>query len=250
MNSVHQGEKWFKAVEIEINSHCNRRCSYCPVSFASVSEKLYMSSKIFHTLIEQLSRVNYGGRVTYNIYNEPLLNKNLEDFARRVKESLPKTRQILFTNGDLLSDHRYHSLLESGIDHFLVTKHDLTSIPERPHQTVRYFYEIALNNRGGVISELSEPLVRPCFAPMEMLIVSVSGNIQLCCNDGQKTAIMGNIMETDLQGIWFSDTFQRIRNLLAVGDRKRAGPICSQCNSLQFCSPGEAETPSWLVEST
>ncbi len=242
----------FTMVEVEVNSRCNKRCLYCPTSINPEPETpLFMSDAIFYKLIEELIQMKFSGRISYSLYSEPLLRTDLERLISYVKSKLPDVYQLLFTNGDFLTDERYNSLKKAGINHFLVTRHDFTPIPERPMQTVQFPADLVLNNRGGVIFKIDKSLHRPCYAPSEMLVVTCEGDILLCCNDGARRTVMGNICRKQLREIWFSKKYDDVRKSLEKGDRFNASQICRYCNSIKFFTPGEDfnNPKHWLKEN-
>jgi GTP 3',8-cyclase len=232
--------QWFKVVEIEVNSRCNLKCSYCPNSILPTPDvPEYMSDEVFERIINELVRINFSGIMSYHFYNEPLLRKDLEKLSAVVKERLPKVFQLLYTNGDFLSDKRYSSLKKAGIDHFLVTKHSLKPNKARENQTVKYSKDLILTNRGGTIFTLKEPLMLSCYAPTDMLIVTITGEVLLCCNDSKRKNIMGNLINQSIDEIWFSKKFISIRKQLKKGQRATASYICKNCNDKEYFALGE-----------
>ncbi len=230
-------------VELEINTHCNRRCSYCPNSFSTISDvSQYMSDEVYHRILEELSKINFDGRISYHFYNEPLLRDDLEYLITQSSERLPDAHQVLFTNGDFLSEERYHRLKEVGVNHFIITRHSSISIPERPLQTVLFPDELQMTNRGGGIPHLSmgiqEISTLPCYASSEMLVITFNGDIVQCYEDAKRLKVMGNIMESSIENIWYSDNFCRLRQLLMEGRRKEGGTICSRCNNQAHTKSG------------
>ena len=234
-------DSWFRVVEVEVNSRCNLKCRYCPNSIlppANVPE--YMNDETFERLINELVRINFTGKISYHLYSEPLLRNDLEKLIFQVKKRLPEVFQLLYTNGTLLTDERYQSLLEAGINHFKVTKHDYKPIETRPNQTVLYPENLTLTNRGGTLFKLKKSLDIPCYAPTEILIVTVTGDILLCCDDAERSHVMGNIIDQSLEEIWFSDKMLNIRELLRKGKRSEAASICRHCDDTEYYAPGKA----------
>ena len=235
-------------IEVEINSRCNRKCYYCPVSILPISNvPRYMSDEVFERLLSELRAISFTGRFSYHFYNEPLLRKDLERMVVWAHIELPNMHQVLFTNGDLLNDKRYASLLDAGIELFVVTAHSGLSYPKRPHQIVQYPDDLQLTNRGGIMSNLPKapPSTKkmPCFAPSEMLIVTVTGDVVLCYEDAERKYIMGNIMENSIEKIWFTSEFVEIRNRVAKGHRTQAAPICHVCSNLAHTIRGTSDQP-------
>ena len=233
----------FNIVEVEVNSRCNRRCSYCPVSLNPTPPvPRLMKQAIFDRLVAELVRLRFAGKISYHFYNEPLIRRDLETLVECVRERLPDAYQLLYTNGDLLSDARYDRLIAAGIKHFMVTRHSGEPMSDRPAQTVRFPEELVLTNRGGKLANVEvvgSALKLPCYAPSDFLTVTVTGDIVLCCDDFDRRYVMGNIMTTPVDEIWESVEFARIRSELAAGNREGATSMCAQCSSREFFGPGE-----------
>lgn len=233
-------ERWFTVVEMEINARCNRRCSYCPVSvLRPLKGDRYMTDEVFERILSELERIGFCGNLSYHLFNEPLLRRDLEVFVASVAARLPRVFQLLFTNGDLLSNKRYASLKKAGIDHFIVTRHGFEPIPERPDQTVQYPSDLVLVNRGGFLERIESTLTTPCYAPTDMLIITVDGDVLLCCDDAERQHVMGNLVHQDLEEVWLSPRFVKLRKMLQAGNRQEASEICRQCNNVEYFGPGE-----------
>lgn len=236
-------------VEIEVNSRCNRKCSYCPVSILDPRGiPILMDQMVFDRLISELTRVEFQGRISYHFYNEPLLRKDIANLIQAVKEQLPLANQTLFTNGDFLTEDKYQELIDAGIDFFQVTSHSLKKHPVRPKQIVYLPSDLNLTNRGGTLPTLpgatNEILETPCYAPSEMLIVLVNGDVALCYEDAQRKHIMGNIMSQPLEEIWFSEEFKNIRHKLSLGKRNSGPAICSLCTNTAHAIAGTSHIPT------
>jgi 2-deoxy-scyllo-inosamine dehydrogenase (SAM-dependent) len=218
-------------VEVEVNSRCNKRCVYCPVSIDPPNaQPRLMDPDLYDRLLDELARLDYRGRLSYHFYNEPLLHPRIVDIVRLTRRRLPAARQVLYSNGDLLSDELYARLTAEGVARFIVTSHDRKPVPERPDQVVLMPEDLVITNRGGALEALEEPLELPCFAPSTMLIVTVTGDVLLCYEDYYRTQAFGNIRRAPLDEIWFSAPFEKIRRRLVRGDRT-ASPLCRECNN-------------------
>jgi GTP 3',8-cyclase len=236
------GAPGLSVVELEVGSRCNRACSYCPVSLnPRPPVPARMSDEVFFTTIAQLEDVAFAGRLSYHLYNEPLLRKDLPRLVAHVRGRLPGALQILNTNGDLLDEARYTALREAGVDIFYVTRHEAGAYPERPHQVVQTWQELTLTNRGGTLTHLPAPSPAmtgtPCYAPSEMLIVTVTGHVLLCYEDAHREHVMGNLLTTPLPEIWNSATFLAARQRLERGDRS-ARQMCLSCTNVSHRVPG------------
>jgi radical SAM protein with 4Fe4S-binding SPASM domain len=240
-------DKYFLGIEIEINHHCNLACTYCPNSTTERKSKGEMSIDQFRTILNQLSDINYEGRITYHFYNEPMLHPELENFVKLSKEILPKTLSELFTNGMFLDEERYYALRAAGIDHFKVTKHkdtkkiafDKTYANLSDDEKIRVRYrdhsQLIFTNRGGLVeagADLTEPSKRLCFIPSCSLVVTVKGNIVSCYEDYNETHVMGNIFKEHIKDIWQKPEYIEFRNDLKKGYRYKYD-VCKTCNNRQ-----------------
>lgn len=235
----------FSMLEIEVNYKCNRRCSYCPLS-VSARPARDMPPDLFELLVAQLEEVSYEGRVSYHFYNEPLLCRNLNDYVAHAKGRLPATRHVLYTNGDLLTEETFLDLERSGIDLFVVTKHEdvrprhaftetYANLDGRHRSKVAYLdhQELVLSNRGGVLEHIpgTAPREMPCFIPANLAVVTSAGNVLPCFEDFNEVHAMGNIREESIHEIWESEPYRKFREALAAG-RRHEFEVCNKCNNL------------------
>lgn len=242
-------DKLFNMVEIEVNSHCNRACWYCPNSIAKRKETGEMSEEVFDELMRQLKSVGFKGRISYHFYGEPLLCSKIEQFVETSKRYLPESLNIIYTNGDYLTLEKMDALFTAGVDRFIVTNHAgkaspfkqvYDQIPEHFKKKIVYndYKELVLSNRGGVLEDKipksSEDLV-PCYVPSSLVVVTLKGNVLPCFEDFHQTKNMGNIMEANIAEIWNSETYKLFREELKKGNRCSAD-ICRKCNNFSVQS--------------
>lgn len=235
----------FSMLEIEVNYRCNRRCSYCPLS-VSARPAQDMAPDLFELLVAQLEEISYAGRVSYHFYNEPLLCRNLNRYVAHAKGRLPGSRHVLYTNGDLLTEQTFLDLERSGIDLFVVTRHE----DEKPRHSFAQTYaeleghhrskvayldhrDLVLSNRGGVLAHIpsTSPRETPCFVPTNLAVVTSTGNVLPCFEDFNEKHVMGNIRERSIHEIWMSEPCRKFRETLAQG-RRHEYEVCSKCNNV------------------
>lgn len=221
----------FKRIEIEINTNCNRKCSYCPNSIF-INRQFYMNMALFQKIINELYYLQFSGRLSYHFYNEPLLHPNIEDFVIYTHEKLPKVEQVLYTNGDFLTDRKYKELLKAGINHFAVTNHGGIKLLTRPKQTILSpSNDLKITNRGGSLFKLKKSLKYPCYVPSERLTVTYNGDVVVCYEDAKRENVLGNIRRDSIEKIWFSDRYLQIRKQLSRGLRSLVMP-CRFCDNM------------------
>jgi radical SAM protein with 4Fe4S-binding SPASM domain len=239
-----------KAIEIEINSNCNRSCSYCPNATQERIEQGDIHKDLFLKIIFELKQNQYKGRISFSFYNEPLLSKNIEYFATEVKKHLPSTTLLLYTNGTLLNKEKFLLLLKAGVDTFVVTKHeqdfktsylfDLSKeeIPSelyKKHIKFQHYSDLALTNRGGLVDlnySQQTTINLPCFIPLNMITITNKGTVIPCFEDYHQKNTMGDLNLTSLSEVWNSEKYIRFRKKLALGIRKEF-PVCSSCSRTQ-----------------
>ncbi len=236
-------DELFKIVEIEVNSYCNRKCSYCPNSRYKRKENGEMTEETFHKIIEQLERIHFTGRISYHFYGEPLLCKNLIPFVRYTKEKLPETRAVLYSNGDFIDENMAEKLLDAGIDRMVVTNHDgegnqfglrYQKFPPEIMERVEYLQqeELELTNRGGLLTEVGGAAKTDeiCFVPTTLIVVTLLGNVLPCFEDYEQKNVMGNILNEDIVDIWNKPEYVSFREKLAHGERT-VNSMCKVCNN-------------------
>ena len=233
------------AIEIEINSDCNLSCAYCPNSKAERVEKGHMAIEVFETLMRQLQKQKYSGRISYHFYNEPTLSPNLKRFIAMTKEYLPDAKSVIYSNGTNLDKAAIDDYYKVGLDRFNVTEHHQTQLSNLDFlkeddgtYTLEKFkfatYKtLPLSNRGGAVKagpRISEPLKMPCFIPRCVLVVTVKGNVVACYEDYFQKHVMGNIMDRDIVEIWNSEKYVNFREELGKGNREKF-EVCKTCNN-------------------
>jgi GTP 3',8-cyclase len=229
---------WPSVVEIEIGVRCNLACVYCPNgTIGPTSSPSFMEIGLFRRIVNQLSEIGFSGRLSFHFYNEPLMRKDLEVLVAIARAALPLAYFVLYTNGDLLTDTRYHDLLKAGVDFFLVTRHGGEPMKPRLHQRVQFPRDLDLSGRAGAVVGVASPLRRACHAPSEMLIVTVNGDVVLCHEDARREAVIGNLGRSTIRDIWLGDGMERFRHQLVRGRRQEAGPVCARCDNCLYPGP-------------
>ena len=242
----HRTLDFFKVVELETTTACNRTCSYCPNSVfdrGSIHNENLMEEATFRTIVDQLASLGFWGRLSPHFYGEPLLDKRLPELMAYARKRLPYTKLVIFTNGDLLAPTVYDTLLEAGVDGFLVTQHGPKPPPNivrlrrhRDEQGARvpldyrvFTSETELSNRAGLVDHAALETKTDCSLPSENVTIDYQGNVILCCNDYHSTVTFGNVREQHLAEIWRSEKYKTLRRNLRHGDFELE--ICKKCAS-------------------
>jgi len=233
----------FRNVELEINSMCNRTCSYCP-NVAAKRPLGYMEESLFRKIIAELAEIDFDGSVSYHFYGEPLLDKRLLDFVEYTARHVPKCQTVIYSNGDFLTLDLFREYIRRGVGIFWITQHD-NCVPdhlrhildeatdeERRHIDVHFANQITITNRSGLITSIQVPskaLPVACDWPIGTLVITLNGNVVPCCNDYMETEVVGNVRTQSLAKVWSSDRFERFRAALTNGDRTTS-KLCAACD--------------------
>jgi radical SAM protein with 4Fe4S-binding SPASM domain len=241
-------------VEINVTELCNRVCVFCPRHDPEVypNQNLNMTIDTAEAIAKNLSDFDYCGKISFSGFGESLLNKKFSDILVVMRKHLKKCLFELNTNGDKLNKESVTKLFISGLDLLYINLYDgidQTSKFEkimldagiaknkykfRAHYSQKD-YGLNLNNRGGNITwlGLDEDTVeklkgKPCYYPFYKMFVDWNGDVLFCANDWGKEIIVGNLTESTLPEIWFSDKLYNIRQKLSVGNRESSP--CNKCS--------------------
>jgi len=230
-----------RAISLETSLVCNRACHYCPVSLSDTPKQKVPNQAVVDAFIASLKSLDFAGEIGWIFYNEPLLNRQLEAIVKQVADACPKTRRVLYTNGDKLTHERFVSLRKAGMDKFVVSRHEpITQEWDRRLNALKAMYPRRIKivrhrpwyNRGGLIDQLpganSLKGATSCSVP-ENVHVGLDGEVMLCCNDYERKNVRGNILNMSLKEIWFSPSFVELRHSLKRGNFEL--PICKVCTS-------------------
>lgn len=209
-------------INLETSYQCNRKCDYCPVSNSTrQSEESSMSLDLIEKIAIQLSEIRYENRVIFNLYNEPLLDAELEKKIQIIREHLPWATLTLNSNGDKLNLTRLKQLSNAGLNYICVTLHpqpyklDSASMLRRRIEKmiekntrdsellfdlndgcVEFYthglklriqwpnWRINGTDRGGTVQNYTAGKTRrtaPCLKPFREFTIFYDGEVQPCC---------------------------------------------------------------------
>lgn len=234
-----------KSVSVEINSDCNRKCRPCP-NHNYARQKAYLEEAVFYKVIHELKGIRFKGKLTFNLFNEPLLDDRLLKFIKFAKDNLSSVFIYLNTNGDFLTLKLYRDLRKAGLNFINITQYDAKinsniriirkalKLNERISFYVRLFNEQAANNRTGLVkldnnSLINQQVNKFCPRPFYQLCINYRGKAVLCCCDYFGSVEVGDLNTGGIADIWRSKTLLHYRKNLLRGNRG-ALKLCSGCN--------------------
>ncbi len=102
-------EGFWSIVLIELTSHCNFNCSFCP-SESMMRKKTMMPKDLWEKILLELGEKKMAHTVFFHVLGEPLLHKDVFDAIRFANNC--GLAVSLYTNGALLDENRSTKLLD------------------------------------------------------------------------------------------------------------------------------------------
>ena len=197
-----------------------------------------MPFEIFKKAIDDLSAIDYSGRISPHFFGEPLLDNRLPELMAYARKKLPKSEIVIHTNGIRLTKEKYDACMSAGVTGFLVTKHtkampknivDIVDSKYAAHGTlkVRTIDSLTLFNRGGSVKPVKERKMKKCFYLSDEISITHTGNV-VCTNDFSETHVFGNVTHSNLLDIWNDTEFRKIRKEVRTGEFNL--DMCKKCS--------------------
>ena len=237
-NRIKYGDQNFpRSLAIEVTTHCNRTCYYCPQSVDRLKPRR-IELNLYLRILERIEEIKWNGPLDFHFYNEPLLEKNLESLVKIARAVCPKAIPRIFSNGDILTEKRMCSLIDTGVVNFNITRHPpyekdwdrriehlATQYPQYLQWTC--IEETPLSNRTGlVIPHHVQNLEAGCFAPSVNLHIDIDGRYLYCCCDYNRQHVMGNVRENSILDAWNHPFYKQVRR-----EVNRGNPTINICRA-------------------
>ncbi|MCL1947923.1 MAG: radical SAM protein, partial [Chitinivibrionia bacterium] len=115
----------FNYVEIETFNRCNGTCSFCPVNRNLDPRPLTkMSEKTFYKIIDNLSKLNFCGTISYYSNNEPIMDARIVEFIRYGVKKNPNANHSMISNGTLLNEEKFQALIDAGLNNLEISNYN------------------------------------------------------------------------------------------------------------------------------
>lgn len=113
-------------VNIDPCDACNFKCDFCFQSKGNGFQGNVMTAETFEKVVGQLKEFDEPINVVH-LYGlgEPLLNRNISLFVRRMKEEAVAKEVKITTNGSLLTHSLIEELVEAGLDELTISLNGL-----------------------------------------------------------------------------------------------------------------------------
>lgn len=252
----------FERLQIESQSTCNRSCWFCPRTYDRSGKYLdrmgkavsnRMPTETILDLLDQAVALGFRGRVGFHHYSEPLLDKRNVTLAREARAR--GLQPYLHTNGDVLKrDDALCEDVKAVYELIVVGLYDHDTNDEL-EAAKRYWrerlaganLEFSPIGRSGIRSAHSIGIPRalvpsdprmavpdltfaqaPCHRPLIRMIVQHDGEMGNCCEDTHGDFRLGNVYESSVEELWFSERHVRIVADLVEGNRHQYA-LCRNC---------------------
>ena len=227
----------FQHIEIETYNRCNGVCSFCPVSIGNEKRPLMkMDEGLFKKIIDELSEIDYSGRLATFSNNEPFLDERIVSFNRYAREKLPKAHMHLFTNGTVLKPEDFIEIMKY-LDELVIDNYnqELKLIPsvqkivayceahpelkERVTVVTRKPVEVRTSRGGDAPNREKTDYMASfgCVMPFKQMIVRPDGKVSLCCNDPYGKCTMGDLSTESIRDVWYGEKFHKVREAIRKG---------------------------------
>ena len=222
-------------VELSLIDVCNRSCSFCPKSDASIAPDTHqmMNRKIIDKIHDDLKEIDYKGSIALCGYGEPLLHKDIN----YITQKLSKVASVeIITNGDVLSSKLLQNLYLSKASKVVISMYDGPEQIEKftkmaknanvPEEMIilrdRWYgddkdFGVKLTNRSGTIksgNQVSLGTYSKCYYPTYQFLIDWNGNVFLCPQDWQRRHAMGNVMQESIFDVWIGKIMTKYRKNL------------------------------------
>ncbi len=231
----------FDSTNIETTAYCNRSCLFCFNNDRFPGrDKGTMAEELWKKIIDELSEINFYGRISLHFFGEPLLDRRIVKLISYARGKLPYAYIRLNSNGDVLTEELFMKLIENGMDYILITNYDdfendnLNTLYKKYSSFIKYrnYSEISLANRAGSMQFESDnsTLKMPCLRPSKQLVIDWKGNVLLCCNDYYAKYDFGNVKNESIMSIWNSKKFKKYREILSKKGHRKKIDLCRNCD--------------------
>lgn len=204
-----------------------------------------MSADKVYDLIDQVAELGFKGKIGFHRLSESFLDPRIFDFISYAKKK--GMRYVDSTNGDVLkSNPDLCNKLDGVADGLVIGLYDYKNFFEKQKKIVfweRKFkkteirFSLPLENlkirrNSEIYSEYADNeavLEQPCSRTSN-LKVRYDGEVSLCCQDDLCSFGLGNVFESNIKDIWFSEKYiELVEDLKKPGSRRKY-ELCKKCN--------------------
>ena len=238
-------------IQIQTIDACNARCIMCPHKSIehtgkAIDDDLFI--RIVNQIVEQADVGLVSKKVQVRLFfqNEPLLDQKLFQRAHYLREKLPWSYLVCFTNGLLLPKLK-QQIIDSDFDklYFSLYGYNAQSfnrVTELKISQDKYMEMIAAlaeimvlfdySSRAGFYSnKILHNQIMGCKRDRanHWLHFHADGEMVLCCMDWQKETVFGDIKQQSLGEIVNSESYRNLLSQVSGDVDSKRDFICKRC---------------------
>jgi radical SAM protein with 4Fe4S-binding SPASM domain len=216
---------------IELSNLCNLSIFHKKCPLHGVKEPKILSEKIVFQILNICKKYNFEGTIAYHTYNEPGIDPRLMLFINKARELLPKVEILLQTNGFYLDQNLAEEYVNHGTNIIRVSAYTGSEYERLRKIKLPISYEVIRTVLDDRLQEDIRPEInctKPCYAPLNEILVTNRGDISLCCLDWKREHVFGNLYRQKLEEILMTEKLLVTYNNLSRG--RRFLSICKKCN--------------------
>lgn len=176
----------------ELGAKCNLASVHpkCPVSKRQKGKNKLDDETIIRLAEKAYNEMGFTGLIGWHFYNEPMLEwKRMSKLMEKIREKVPQSRFLLWTNGTNLVDDPKVDMFEKVV---------VTDYYNQGAEHFKKFYRNELDvhtpNFDERLAYDSPGSSQPCLRPFIEFIINAYGDVILCCQDWENRVSIGNVL--------------------------------------------------------
>jgi len=226
--------KLFNRLHIETHSACNRRCETCLRQTHPQRKVTFnvLPDEIVYSLMDQAIELQPDAQLVPQFFNEPFIDKRMPEFLRYASK---KGFSLIYinTNGEFITPELAEEI-DGLLEYMTVDFDPIEQIQnmfsktriEKAGQHVVTHYSPYMNLKDEIANCSNQPCTVECQL---RVVIGSDGYMRLCCEDIIGEFDLGNIFDSTLEELWFSDKHQEIVKKLSQPGGRKKYPYCSIC---------------------
>ena len=237
-------------INIETINRCNGKCSFCPASVNAESRPYKkMDDSLLEKIISELEELEFSGVLTFQLNNEPFLDKRMPKILSEARKRIPNATMSLSSNGSVL-DVKLLNEIANSLDILLINHYtetyelsdSLKTLHEHINENsdmfknievvmqIRYIHEVLTNRAGTAPNKMNnhKTIHAPCIMPFIDFNVFPDGVVGLCCNDAKEKTNFGNLNTHSIVELFNSDDMKKARKHLSKS--RSLYEFCKKCD--------------------
>ena len=193
-----------------------------------------LPTETVYGILDQAHEMGYRGRICFNYYNEPMLDKRLPAFGKYAMD-LGFELVMFASNGDYL-DESMAERLDGCFHSFNISPYENNTrirrrITRSWFQKTKVKFTTGMHFRvhdfSGDDPELQDLQHRRCFNVARNAVVNHRGEFLACCQEMVPHFNLGSIYDTPLRELWERKT--DLISILTREDGRIQYPYCATC---------------------